>query len=174
VDVREPATLVPAMAGVRYVISTLGANSFTDPTNRPEMVDFHGIANLAVAAAAAGVQHLVLLSALGVTDPDHPLNRYGGVCTWKLKGEQALRDSGVPYTIVRPGGLTDAAAGTTGLRILQGDKLKQGTVPRSDLADVCVALLGEQQAMGTTFELVTDAGGAVGVAPALFSGLAKD
>ena len=29
----------------------------------------------------------------------------------KLKGEEALRASGVPYTIVRPGGLTDQPGG---------------------------------------------------------------
>jgi uncharacterized protein YbjT (DUF2867 family) len=31
-------------------------------------------------------------------------------------GEEALRNSGVPYTVVRPGGLTNGPAGQTQLR----------------------------------------------------------
>jgi uncharacterized protein YbjT (DUF2867 family) len=174
VDVREPETLVKALAGTDYVISALGANDFTDPNNQPEMVDFQGVANLTAAAATNGVKHLVLVSALGVTNPDHFLNRFGGVCTFKLKGEDVLRASAVPYTIVRPGGLTDEPAGEAPIISLQGDKLEQGTVSRNDLAAVCIAALANPQVVGTTFELVADESAEKVEVAALFANLSKD
>lgn len=51
-----------------------------------------------------------------------------------------LRRSGVPYTIVRPGGLTSDPAGQTHLAVGQGDK-QSGRVARADVAAVCVAAL---------------------------------
>jgi hypothetical protein len=50
---------------------------------------------------------------MGVTDPDHMLNKIlDNVLVWKLRGEDALRAAGVPYTIVRPGGLQDGPGGS--------------------------------------------------------------
>ena len=159
-DVREPASLRAAMQGVTYIVSSLGANTFNDPANSPEMVDFQGVRNLAEAAKAAGVRHYVQVSSLGVTNPNHPLNRFGKVMDWKLKGENALRASGVTYTIVRAGGLADEPGGKSGIRALQGDKLEGGRITRADVATVCVKALGDRHARNKTFEIVAGEPGA--------------
>ncbi|MEU1208688.1 NAD(P)H-binding protein [Nocardia sp. NPDC005825] len=52
---------------------------------------------LVAAARAAGVRRLVKLSAIGTGDPE-----LGRVGTWHLPGEQAVRESGVDWTILRP------------------------------------------------------------------------
>ena len=151
-DVRQRASLDAALKGVRFVISAIGA-SRKDPANGPEFVDFQGVRNLADAAAAAKVEQLVLISSAGVTHEDHVLNRmFNNVLVWKGKGEAAVRASGVPYTIVRPGGLTNTAGGKTGVRLEQGDK-GTGFVPRADVARVCVAALKSPAARNRTFEL---------------------
>lgn len=57
-----------------------------------------------------------------------------------MQGEEALRASGVPYTVVRPGGLTGDPAGQARLVAAQGDR-GSGRVGRADVAAVCVAAL---------------------------------
>jgi uncharacterized protein YbjT (DUF2867 family) len=173
-DVRDPASLAAALAGVQYIVSTLGANTFDDPANSPEKVDYEGVRNVATAAKAAGVKHYVQVSSLGVTNPNHPLNRFGKVMDWKLKGENALRASGVPYTIVRPGGLGDGPGGKVGLRVGQGDTLESGQIQRADVATVCVQALGNPDAIGKTFEVIGGAPGASVDWAAFFKPLKRD
>ena len=151
-DVRQRPTLDVALQGVRYAISAVGATR-KDPTNSPEFVDFQGVRNLAEAAADAKLDQLVLVSSSGVTQKDHVLNRmFDNVLVWKGKGEAAVRASGVPYTIVRPGGLTDKPGGQNGVRLEQGDR-GTGFIPRADVARVCVAALKSLPARNRTFEL---------------------
>jgi len=151
-DVRQRPTLDVALQGVRYAISAVGATR-KDPANSPEFVDFQGVRNLADAAAAAKLDQLVIVSSAGVTQKDHVLNRmFDNVLVWKGKGEAAVRASGVPYTIVRPGGLTDKPGGQNGVRLEQGDR-GTGFIPRGDVARVCVAALKWPAARNRTFEL---------------------
>jgi uncharacterized protein YbjT (DUF2867 family) len=176
-DLRDAASLAPAVQGASYVISAAGSTGgewFGD--NRPEKVDYEGVRNLATAARAAGVRHLCLVSSMGVTHADHPLNkRLNNIFDWKLKGEAALRGSGVGYTIVRPGGLRDEPGGRQGVKATQGDTLEdQGTIPRADVAAACIAALTLEAARGVTFELV----GVPGTPPPdwaqVYAGLAED
>lgn len=150
-DAREPASLQPALAGATALIIAIGAAP-GDAANAPEQVDYRGVQNLATAAAAAKLGQVVLVSSAGVTRDDHPLNRlFGNVLQWKARGEDALRAGGVPYTIVRPGGLTDDDDGAGGIRLEQGDA-GTGFIPRADVARIAVAALGEPSARGRTFE----------------------
>lgn len=175
-DVRTGAGLVAAVKGADYVISALGSNVRNDPENTPERVDYGGVKALAEAAAAARVQHFVLVSSMGVTHEDHPLNKmFGNILVWKLKGENALRASGVPYTIVRPGGLSNSPGGISGVKSFQGDDLRNsGRIPRADVATVCLAALGEPAARSKTFELLSDESTKSTDLAALFAGLAAD
>jgi uncharacterized protein YbjT (DUF2867 family) len=173
-DVRDSASLAKALAGVDYVVSGLGSNTFNDPANSPEKVDYEGVRNLATAAKAAGIKHYVQISALGVTDPNHPLNRFGKVMEWKLKGENALRASGTPYTIVRPGGLGDGPGGKAGITISQGDTIPTGQIERADVGTVCIKALGNPDAIGKTFEIVGGEPGAVVDWDSFFKPLKKD
>lgn len=151
-DVRQTPTLEAAMVGVRFVIVTIGA-TLKDPANGPEFVDYQGVRNLAAAAAAAKADQIVVVSSAGVTQKDHVLNRmFDNVLIWKGKGEDAVRASGVPYTIVRPGGLSDKPGGEAGVRLEQGDK-GTGVIPRADVARVCVAALTSTAARNRTFEV---------------------
>lgn len=175
-DVTQPATLAAALKGADYVISTIGASS-PNPPNNPENVDYLGIASLADAAKAAGVKHVVLMSSLGAGDenPATVLNRaFGMVLMWKGKGEQHLRDSGVPYTIVRPGGLVDCEAGKTGLALTAGDAAATGRVCRADVALVMVDALRNPAAAGKTVGLVGDDKAAPGAWTSAWAGLPKD
>jgi len=175
-DVRTGDGIEAAVKGADYVVSALGSNVRNDPQNTPERVDYHGVRLLAEAAAKTAVKQFVLVSSMGVTHPDHQLNKmFGNILVWKLKGEDALRASGVPYTVVRPGGLLNTAGGEAGVKAFQGDDLRnQGSIPRADVATVALAALGNQSAQGKTFELVSDKSVVRSDLNAIFAGLKTD
>ena len=106
----------------------------------------------------------VLVSSAGVTRPGRPginleeeppavkLNdQLGGILTWKLKGEDSLRESGIPYTIIRPCALTEEPGGKE-LIFEQGDNIK-GKISREDIAKLCVQSLQQPLACNVTFEV---------------------
>jgi uncharacterized protein YbjT (DUF2867 family) len=161
-DVREPRSLKKAVKGVDEVICALGSSVQRDPENSPERVDYAGVKALAEAAKAAGVSQFILVSSMGVTHPEHQLNAMlDNILEWKLKGEEAVRATGINYTIVRPGALTNEPGGQRGIRIMQGDPREgEGSISRSDLADVLVSAIGRQDLFGKTFEIVGDNGSA--------------
>ncbi len=145
------------MDGVSAVVSSIGAGR-SDPSNGPEFVDYGGVKNFVEAATDSGVQQFVLVSSMGATQEDHALNKmFSNILIWKFKGEEVLRNSGIDYTVVRPGGLTDEAGGETSLLFQQGDT-GQGRIPRADVARVIVEALGKPEARGKTFEVISGDG----------------
>ena len=155
-DVRTGERISEAVEGADFIISALGSNVRADPSNTPELVDFGGIQRLAKHAVESKIRHFILVSSMGATHRDHPLNRmYCNILIWKLKGEDALRTSGVPYTIIRPGGLTEARGGEFLPTMMQGDDLsRQGRIARADVAAIAVAALDRPEAMKKTFEVI--------------------
>ena len=93
-DVRDPASIAGALRGAGTVISAV--HGFAGPGRvSPAMVDRAGNARLIDAAARTGAA-FVLVSVVGAA-PDHPI----GLFRAKHAAEQALRASGIPWTIVR-------------------------------------------------------------------------
>ncbi|CAI9087220.1 OLC1v1021240C1 [Oldenlandia corymbosa var. corymbosa] len=106
----------------------------------------------------------VHVGSAGVTRPERPgldlskqppavrLNKeLGFILTYKLKGEDLIRDSGVPYSIVRPCALTEEPAGAD-LIFDQGDNIT-GKISREEVARICVAALESPYACDKTFEV---------------------
>ncbi|NEO91466.1 MAG: NAD(P)H-binding protein [Moorea sp. SIO3G5] len=107
---------------------------------------------------------LIMISSAGVTRPGRPginleeeppavrmNDQLGGILTWKLRGEEAVRDSGVSYTIIRPCALTEEPGGQA-LVFAQGDNIR-GKVSREDIAELCVQVLEQPKACNVTFEV---------------------
>lgn len=172
-DVRQRETIDAALDGTTAIISVIGAGR-EDPRNGPEFVDYGGTKNLVEAAADAGLDHFVMVSSAGVTHEDHVLNKmFNNVLIWKFKGEEAVRNSGVTYTIIRPGGLNDKAGRENEVVFEQGDNAA-GMIPRADLARVCVAALVYPEARNRTFELVGGDGPFTDDLQSQFAGLGGD
>ncbi|XP_010529212.1 PREDICTED: uncharacterized protein LOC104806167 isoform X1 [Tarenaya hassleriana] len=106
----------------------------------------------------------VHVSSAGVTRPDRPgldlskqppavrLNKeLDFILTFKLKGEDSIRESGIPYAIVRPCALTEEPAGAD-LIFDQGDNIT-GKVSREEVALICIAALDSPYALDKTFEV---------------------
>jgi uncharacterized protein YbjT (DUF2867 family) len=148
------------MAGIDRVLCVIGSRELQG-ANSAEFVDYGAVRNLVEAARAARVKHFVLLTAIGTTDPESLGNKlFKGALEWRYQGEQHLRASGLPYTVVRPAGLIDDPAGRRGVRLYQGDDWRshaRKTISRDDLALVLIESLREPAARHATFEIANDA-----------------
>lgn len=107
---------------------------------------------------------LVQVSSAGVTRPNRPginlaeeppavrMNeQLGGILTWKLRGEEAIRSSDLTYTIIRPCALTEQP-GDKILYAEQGDNLR-GQVSRDAIAELCIQAMNSADAVNKTFEV---------------------
>ena len=151
-DVRQLETLQPAMEGVDIFISAIGTSTPVGK-NCPKRVDYEGVANLVQAAKSSNVQRFILISSISVTHANHPMNCFGKILEWKLKGENALRESGLSYAIIRPGGLISDSGGQKLFVFDQGDKLL-GTISRTALAETCLCAADYPKNLHMTFEVV--------------------
>ncbi|KAK9843431.1 hypothetical protein WJX81_002050 [Elliptochloris bilobata] len=177
-DVESSESLTVALAGVKNIIFAASGKGYWSA----RAVDELGVGAVAEAAKAVGVKHIVLVSSALVSPHNrcHPIrlilnNIRWGLMDSKYRGENLLRKSGITYTVVRPGGLTNGPALTEELVVNQGDRVA-GRVSRADVAAVAVAALSDPRAANVTLELSSKSGA---VPPAnqlssLFKGLAKD
>lgn len=174
-DIRESESIVPAIQGIDSLIILTSAvpkmKPGFDPSKGrpefyfedgafPEQVDWIGQKNQIDAAKAAGVKQIVLVGSMGGTNLNHPLNSLGNgnILVWKRKAEQYLADSGVPYTIIRAGGLQDKEGGVRELLVGKDDELLQTetrTIARADVAEVCIQALQYEEAQFKAFDLAS-------------------
>ena len=120
---------------------------------RKDTVDRAAAVLLADAALLAGVQRYVMVSAMGVDDEPDPDRGEVWVAYLRAKraAEEALRQTTLDWTILRPGLLTDDPA--VG-KVLLAPSVPRGAVTRDDTAAVLAALLDAPTTAGQTLELV--------------------
>lgn len=162
VDVVErPEGLRSAIGDADAVVTALGATSAANPA-LPYKVDSVGTsAVFAAAAEAGGVEHAVMVSSLGtekVLFPAALLNLFWGILVWKRQAEVALAKSGIPYTIVRPGGLEAAGddyGDTHNVVLGAANSTGGGTVSRLQVADVVAeALINPEVSANKVVEVI--------------------
>lgn len=151
-DVLKPATFESALSNCSVLICATGASPSLDPTG-PYQVDYEGTKNLVDAAKRQGIEHFVLVSSLCVSKFLHPLNLFWLVLYWKKQAEKYIQASGIPYTIVRPGGLKEED-NSDNIVMSAADTLFEGSIPRPKVAQVCVAALSQPEAKSTIVEIV--------------------
>jgi uncharacterized protein YbjT (DUF2867 family) len=121
-DLDDPATLGPALAGVDRVFLLV-----------PGIGTAH-VRAMVRAATTADVRHMVLLSSYNVMgDPAPAMGR------WHLEREAIVKASGIPFTILRPGGfMTNALEWAEPIRAGQGvvDPTGPGRYAPIDPADI--------------------------------------
>ena len=157
--IQSNSEIAGAVKGCDAVISTLGSSSISGESS-PAEVDREGVMRLVDEAAKAGVKHFALVSSLAVTKWYHPLNLFGGVLLKKWEAEEHVREvfarEARSYTIVRPGGLKDGEPLCHKLHVDTGDRLWNGFINRSDVAELLVLSLWLDTAKNRTFEVVSE------------------
>lgn len=152
-DVLKRDTIEAAIADCTVLLSATGASPSFDPTG-PYQVDYEGAKNLIDVAKAHNIGHFVMVSSLCVSRFFHPLNLFWLVLYWKKQAEDYLIKSGVPYTIVRPGGLKSDDTDDRPLIMAPADTLFEGNVPRLKVAETCVAALTDIEAKNKIVEII--------------------
>jgi uncharacterized protein YbjT (DUF2867 family) len=98
-DLFDKESMLHTLQGVKTVISTASSMPFSykPGENDIQSVDENGVINLIDASRSAGVNHFIYTSFSKNIDLDFPLRNA------KRKVERHLQDSGLTYTILRPG-----------------------------------------------------------------------
>ncbi|KAM0951545.1 putative NAD(P)-binding domain, NAD(P)-binding domain superfamily, protein [Dioscorea sansibarensis] len=146
-DLENQGGIGAAIGNASIVICCIGASEkeVFDITG-PYRIDYKATENLINAATVAKVDHFILLTSLGTNKIGFPaaiLNLFWGVLIWKRKAEEALIASGLPYTIVRPGGMerpTDAYKETHNLTLSPEDTLFGGQVSNLQVAELMACM----------------------------------
>jgi uncharacterized protein YbjT (DUF2867 family) len=157
----EREDITPLVAGADAVVMAAGAGPGSGP-ERKRTVDLGGALKLIDAARANGVTRYVIVSAMGAGHPGSASGPMGPYIEAKAEADAALAQSGLDYTIVRPGGLTDdpETGGVDAAEHLG----RRGSITRADTAAVLVAVLDTPSTIGRTFEVL---GGETPIAEAI-------
>jgi uncharacterized protein YbjT (DUF2867 family) len=151
-DVLKPETLAAAIGDCTVILCATGAKPGFDPT-APYKVDYEGTKNLVDAAKARGIDQFVFVTSLCVSKFFHPLNLFFLILVWKQQAENYLKQSGLSYTIVRPGGLKNDD-NSDAIVLSSADTLFEGSIPREKVAQVCVEALFSPAARNKIVEIV--------------------
>jgi uncharacterized protein YbjT (DUF2867 family) len=120
---------------------------------RKRTVDLGGSLKSIEAAQQAGIDRFVQISAINVDQPvpDDAEPVWKAYVEAKRDADAALRESGLDWTILRPGRLTDDDG--TGL-VTVADTAQRGEIPRADVAAVVVAVLDDPRSIGRQWDVV--------------------
>lgn len=151
-DLEGDHDVATAVSGAEAVVFAAGAGPGSG-AERKRTMDLGGALKLIDAAKAEGIDRYVMVSAMGAANPPaEGGDVYGEYLRAKSAADQALSASGLAYTIVRPGRLTDDPP--TG-QVQIGDHLDRGEIPRADVAAVLAAVLEADNTIGKTFDVVS-------------------
>ena len=162
-DLEADASLAEYAQGADAVVFAAGAGPGSGPA-RKRTVDLGGAVKLVDAARAVGARRYVMVSSIGADRPGAASGAMRPYLEAKAEADQYLMASGLEYTIVRPGSLTDDP-GTGRVRV-STELGGRGAVPRDDVAAVLARALDAPNTIGVTFELF---GGDLPVAEAVRS-----
>jgi len=157
-------------AGAEPVIADLEADDITEPVGRADAVvfaagagpgsgperkktvDLGGALKLIDAAKSNGISRYVMVSSMSADSASRAPEQMRPYYQAKGLADEALIASGLDYTILRPGRLTDdPPTGRVDVAVELG---RRGQIPRADVASVLLACLINDDTVGLTFELL--------------------
>jgi uncharacterized protein YbjT (DUF2867 family) len=151
-DLEAEADISAAVGDADAVVFAAGAGPGSG-AERKRTMDRDGAVKLIDAAKVNDISRYVMVSAMGAASPPA---EGGGVFDEYLRAkaaaDNAVAESGLDHTIVRPGSLTDDDPVGT---VNAAASVEPGRIPRADVAAVIAAVLHTDSTTGKTFELVS-------------------
>jgi uncharacterized protein YbjT (DUF2867 family) len=151
-DIENVDDISDALAGADAVVFAAGAGPGSGPA-RKRTVDYGGAVKLADACRSEGVRRYVMVSAIGSNRPETWSDDMRPYQEAKSEADKYLVESGLDYTILRPGGLTDHPG--TG-KVQLGERVEYGPVTREDVAAVIAECLVADNTIGKAFDVLND------------------
>ena len=141
-----------AVEGCDAIVFAAGAGPGSGAA-RKETMDYGGAVKLIEAAEKHGVRRYLMLSAMGAADPESGSEEMRPYLSAKARADERLQSSGLDYTIIRPGSLTNERG--TG-RIDAAPSLgRRGEISREDVAAIFAVTLEAENTFGKTFEALS-------------------
>ncbi len=169
-NITQATNVADAMQGVTGCVIIVESSESDSAPNSPKQVHYEGTRH--VLAAAGPTTQIVLVTQIYITRPER-FPEVRNVIHWRKQAEDAVRASGVSYTIIRPSWLTNDPGGREAIRFEQGDK-GDGHISREDVAKACVQALLIPEAQGKTFEIYNEQGEPPQAWSSLFRQLIQD
>jgi len=138
--------------GADAVVFAAGAGPGSGP-ERKRTMDYGGAVTLIAACLATGVDRYLIVSTMGADDPGSGGEQMRPYFEAKGAADRALVESGLAYTICRPGALTDDPG--TGMVEIAEHLGRRGMIPRDDVAATLFDCLERENTIRKTFELLT-------------------
>ena len=149
-DIENVDDIADAFAGADAVVFAAGAGPGSGPA-RKLTVDYGGAVKTVQSCIDKEIRRFVIVSAMGANHPERWSEEMKPYYEAKADADKFVAESGLDYTIIRPGGLTDDPG--TG-KVEVGESLDSGTVTRDDVAAVIVECLNSPNAVGKAFDLL--------------------
>ncbi len=153
-DAMDMASVTQTFAAGEYqaVVSTLGGSMTAGFA-----VDSVGNINAIDGAQAAGVERFVLVTSIGAGDsraaaPAPMLKALSQVLVAKEKAERHLIDSGLKWTIIRPGFLNDKPRDKQGILTQKSSTL--GMISRAEVARLVAESIGSEATFGMIYSAI--------------------
>ena len=148
--------LLHALQGCTALVIATGARPSINLAG-PLQVDAWGVQAQVQACRTLGVRRVVLVSSLCAGRWLHPLNLFGLILVWKRVGERCLERSGLDWTVIRPGGLSedDSRSANEGVLVTTAGRQQKNSIPRRLVAQVCLDALEQPQAYGRILEITS-------------------
>ncbi len=143
--------LADAAKGCNAIVFTAGSGGHTG-YDKTLLIDLDGAVKTMEAAQKAGIERFVMVSAIQANNREKWSDAIKPYFVAKHYADRMLESSGLNYTIVRPGGLTDDPG--TG-KIKAADNLERGFIPREDVAKTVFAVLDKENTYKRSFDLVS-------------------
>ncbi len=140
----------PHVGGAEAMVFAAGAGPGSGP-DRKRTVDYGAAVKCVDAAERLGVRRFVIVSSIGAHDPEGGPESMQPYLRAKAEADQRVIGSGLEWTVVRPGSLTDDPG--TGRIAVHTDFGHRGPIPREDVARTLLALLEHDAGIRSTFEL---------------------
>jgi putative NADH-flavin reductase len=149
-DVLDQSRVDACLEGAEAVLCSLGSHGGKAP------VEASGTERIIAGMQRIGPKRLVVVTSLGVGNSKDQVPTFFRVLMMltlkrimaaKEVQEQMVRDSGLDWTIVRPGGLTDAP-GTGNYRAGTDKGIKAGRISRADVAHALLQTLTDETLVG--------------------------
>jgi uncharacterized protein YbjT (DUF2867 family) len=145
----DVAKLAEVIEAADAVVFAAGSGPGSGP-ERKQTVDLGGAVKLIEACEQAGVERYAIVSSVGA-DKRPEGDGFAIYLRAKHDADQALIESGLDYSVVRPGSLTDEPG--TGKIDASTDMGRRGNISRDDVAATLAATLSEPNTIGKVFEI---------------------
>jgi len=157
-NLMDVEALDASLRGVDALVIATGARPSVDLLG-PMKVDAWGVKRQVESCQRVGVKRVVLVSSLCAGHWRHMLNLFGLILVWKRVGEQALETSGLDWTVIRPGGLSEREEGLEqeGVLWTGADQQTSNSIPRRLVARCCLEAVNTPASIGRILEITSSA-----------------